>query len=97
MRPCHLRRRTFDPASRTPVRRRLLPSHHGSLSAVRATLVKIVSCVNHVERVFVGLLVGAGHDAEIARLGIDRAKLTFVIEVQPRDIVAERPDLPARQ
>ena len=39
--------------------------------------------------------VRAGHDAEVAGFGVDRAQLAVRVEMHPRDVVAERPDLPA--
>jgi hypothetical protein len=53
--------------------------------------------VDHVERVLVGLFVGTGHDAEVAGFRVDGAQDTILIEVQPGDIVTQRPDLPAGQ
>jgi hypothetical protein len=51
--------------------------------------------VDHVECVLVGLLVGAGHDAEIAGFRVDCAQAARVVEVQPGYVITQRPDLPA--
>ncbi len=45
--------------------------------------------------VAVRVRVRAGDDAEVAGLGIDRTQLPRGVEMHPRDVVAERPDLPA--
>ena len=58
-----------------------------------------VDCImhDHVVGVLVGFLVGAGDHAEVARFRVDRAQPAVVIEVQPGNVVTERPDLPAWQ
>ncbi len=43
----------------------------------------------------IGLLVRAGHDAEVARLRVDRPQPPVRARMQPGDVVADRPDLPA--
>src|SRR5690606_40926885 len=50
---------------------------------------------DHLERVTVRLAIRSRHDAEIAGLGIDRAQTSVLAEMEPRDVVAERPDFPA--
>ena len=45
--------------------------------------------------VAVGLGIGARHDAEIAGLGIDGIQPPVLARVQPGDVIAHRPDLPA--
>ena len=52
--------------------------------------------VDHLVGVAVGLRAGARHDAEEARLGVDRAQPAVRAQVQPGDVLADRPDLPAR-
>src|SRR5579863_9099006 len=43
----------------------------------------------------VGLLAGPGCDAEEAVLGVDGAELAVLVRLDPRDVVADRPDLPS--
>ena len=48
------------------------------------------------QRVGVGFFIGTGRHAEEAVLGVDRVKLAvFLIDAQPRNVVADRPDLVA--
>ena len=52
--------------------------------------------LDHVVGVVVRLAVRARHDAEVAGLRIDRAELAVLADVQPADVVADRPHFPAR-
>ena len=53
--------------------------------------------VERAHRVGVGLLAGAGGDAEEAGLGVDGVEPAVVAELHPGDVVADGLDLPARQ
>ena len=52
--------------------------------------------VDHVERVLVGFLIRPGDNAEVPGLRVDSTHAALFVQMQPRDVVAERPDLPAR-
>ena len=53
--------------------------------------------VDRVHRVGVRLLARAGRHAEEPRLGVDRVEAAVGAELHPRDVVADRLDLPPRQ
>ena len=53
--------------------------------------------LDHVVGILVGFLVGAGHHAKVAGFRVDGTQLAVIVEMQPCDIVAQRPDFPARQ
>ena len=74
----------------------VMPSHQTPPSGVRATLVKMRVFREGDHRVGVGLGRGARRDAEEAGLGIDRAQMPVLVGFKPCDVVADRPDLPAR-
>ena len=57
--------------------------------------MKIVSLANHLVGIAIGLGVGARHHAEVARLGIDGVQAAVLARMQPGDVIAHRPDLPA--
>jgi hypothetical protein len=91
------RDRTGGPASRWRACWSLsMPSHHGWLSAVTATLVKMVSRLDRVASAF-GLVLGrgAGRHAEEAGLRVDRVQAAIGAGAHPADVVADRPHLPA--
>ena len=73
----------------------VMPSHHTSPSSVSATLVKIDVALQARHAVGVGLLVGAGRDAEVTGFGIDRIQAAVGARLDPCDVVADRRDLPA--
>ena len=77
-----------------------MPSHQmspvGLPSLVTsATLVKMEFDLEGRHRVWIGLVAGAGRDAEEAGLGVDGAQLAGGIGFDPGDVVADCPDLPA--
>ena len=51
--------------------------------------------LDHVVGVFVGLRVGSRDNPEVAGLRIDCPQLAAFVHMQPGDIVAKCPDLPA--
>ena len=51
---------------------------------------------DHLVGVQVGLFVGARHHAEVTRFRIDGPQAAVRPRMQPGDVVADRPDLPAR-
>ena len=51
---------------------------------------------DHLVGVAVGVLIGAGHHAKVAGLRVDGPQPAVRPGVQPGDVVADRPDLPAR-
>ena len=53
--------------------------------------------LDRLQRVGVGLVAGAGGDAEEAGLGVDRVEAAVGAELHPGDVVADRLDLPAGQ
>ena len=73
----------------------VMPSHHTPPSGVSATLVKIVFFAKRRHRVRIGLDRRARRHAEEAGLGIDRAQPAVRVGLDPGDVVAHRPDLPA--
>ena len=50
--------------------------------------------LDHVVGIAVGLGIGTRHHPKITRFGIDRPHLTFVIHMQPGNVIAECPDFP---
>ncbi len=52
---------------------------------------------DHLERILVGLAVGAGYHTEVTCLRVDSAKSTVFARVQPGNVIAECPDFPAWQ
>ena len=73
----------------------VMPSHQTPPSGVSATLVKMVLLARRGHGVGVGLRAGAGGDAEEAGLGIDGAEPAVGVGLDPGDVVADGPDLPA--
>ena len=72
------------------------PSHQTSPSSVSATLVNTeLPLLMVLHRVGVGVLVGAGRDAEEAVLRVDRPQPAVVADPHPGDVVADGLDLPA--
>ena len=72
-----------------------MPSHHTSPSSVSATLVKMTLRLQRLHRVRIRFVRRARRDAEVAGLGIDRVEVAVGARLQPRDVVADRRDLPA--
>ena len=72
-----------------------MPSHHTPPSGVSATLVKIVFLRQRGHRVWIRLHGRSRRDAEESSFRIDRAQRPVLIRLDPGDIVADRPDLPA--
>ncbi len=72
-----------------------IPSHHTSPSGVIATLVKMESCSNHLHRVQIRFRAGAGRDAEVSVLGIDRPQAAVGTDAHPRDVVADGRNFPS--
>ena len=73
----------------------VMPSHQTPPSGVSATLVKMVFCASVAMALGLVLARGAGGDAEEAGLGIDGAELAVGVGLDPGDVVADGPDLPA--
>ena len=70
------------------------PSHQTVLSSrLCTTLVKMVPFWVDSQRVGVGLLVGAGGDAEEAVLRVDGPQAAVLADAHPGDVVAHAPDL----
>ena len=72
-----------------------MPSHHTPPSGVSATLVKMVFFASVAIALGFVLCDGAGRDAEEAGLGIDGAQPSVGVRLDPGDVVADGPDLPA--
>ena len=73
------------------------PSHQTSPSSVSATLVNTELPMLMVSIALrVGVLVGAGGDAEEAVLRVDRPQPAVLADAHPGDVVADGLDLPAR-
>ena len=66
---------------------------HGVVGRVEGDVGEDGALPRRGERVGVGMVVGAGRDAEEAVLGVDRPKPTVLADADPGDVVAHRLDL----
>ena len=73
----------------------VMPSHQTPPSGVRATLVKMVFLARVAMALGLVLARGAGGYAEEAGFGVDGAELAGGVGLDPGDVVADGPDLPA--
>ena len=72
----------------------VMPSHQTSPSSVRATLVKMVFAFIDSIAMRVGLVGGAGSDAEESGFRIDGVELAVLVRPEPGDVVADDGGLP---
>ena len=72
-----------------------MPSHHTPPSGVSATFVKIVFFASAAIALGFVLADVPGATPKNPGLGIDRAQLPVLVGLDPRDVVADRPDLPS--
>ena len=72
----------------------VMPSHHTPPSGVSATFVKI-EFVASVAIAFGFVFAESGRHAEEARFRIDRAQPAVLVRLDPGDVIAHGPDLPA--